>query len=304
MIEDVMMIPPALLEAHPYLDEDPMLDEASEDWLLLVDDIAEHGIEHPLTVAVKADAEEDDYLEIDEGRTYILGDGRHRLKAAIAAGLTRVPCKVVSESRLLEFILKSESVRKFRTKTAQAWRAAAFCNDLIEESKKARAANARGGDSYKCTECTYRDLASVARQIGVSVDMLKKARSARFQVQALADRPAREGSGTIRDQVNRMIYEEGAGINAISALVKAVKGDEAGKLHSLTDEQKWKKLGQYVAKGWEKSVIHFERWDQFPDEQKRVVYAKVPELAASLPADVRAMMLAKLLELDRKERGE
>ena len=296
MNDEIVMLSVERLEAHPYLAEDPMLDEASEDWLLLVNDIVENGIEHPLTVA-------EVYNECRDAQQWLLGDGRHRLAAAKEAGLLEVPCKMVSEDRLLSFMLCSESVRKNRTKSAQAWRAAAFCDEMIQDSCKARAANARGDDSYKSLEVTYSSLASIARQIGVSEGTLKNARSLRGKMLDYADHYDGKNLITVKEVVARMIYTEGVGLDQVSKYLKGVKGGINGAQETPDEETKWKLRGQYVSTSWDKTFRHLEYWDHFPNDQKKLVVDKVPELAKVLPAEVRSIFLAKLLELERTEKG-
>lgn len=297
--DDILMLPIGSMTAHPFLDEDPMMDEASEDWLLLVDDIAANGIEHPLTVA-------EDGTVMDSVH-YVLGDGRHRLKAAIAAGLREVPCKVVSPARLMEFMLRSESVRKNRSKTAQAWRACPFWHEAVQRNKSGRS-KPQNLKNYQCSSDiaeTARtdtlDMAQIARSVGVSTSMMQKVHSARYMsLPECADWPAKEAECTVREWVNRMIFEQDAGIDVVIGYIKGVKGRENSKQHTPDAAEKCARRGEYVALGWGKSFRHLEFWESFPKDQKRIVLDQAPQLAEKLPKEVRTVMIAKLMELERK----
>jgi hypothetical protein len=103
-------IPLELIDLHPLVADLPMWDPKSEDNQLLVQDIQARGVDVPLIVVPGKKS----------GR-FLLVDGRHRHRAAAAAGLDEVPVLIRKEAEAADIVLHSLANRRHLTKGALAY---------------------------------------------------------------------------------------------------------------------------------------------------------------------------------------
>lgn len=147
---------PRSLKVHPLIRHLPQWSDQDPRMESLVEDIRSHGILEPLKITS------------DEK----LADGRHRWRAAIAAGLELVPCVVVPDDDLAQVVLSLVIQRRHYTKGQRAYACYPLLVSAHEEITKDRERRLKAGGKASTAPRSIEGLAST---IGVGVDLLRQA---------------------------------------------------------------------------------------------------------------------------------
>lgn len=162
---EVFEVSPAELMVHRFLGGFAAMGDDDPEFLSLVEDIRERGIDYPIIV--------------DE-RMQIL-DGRHRWRAARAARLDTVPVVQRPGQEAASIILAALVQRRHYTKGALAYMTVPLFESVVEESRQRRRRNLLKGGSRKSSERTIGEITvdSLAEQLGFGRNLFFQAKELR-----------------------------------------------------------------------------------------------------------------------------
>ena len=145
----------------------PLSAEDSQEITCLAEDILVRGVIQPILV-----------VHGEKKGTYWAVDGRHRLAAAVNAGLTTIPAIVRNEEETLGIIVSSLVHRKHFTKGALAYISVPFLIPAAEASKARKQANTLVGtkpqDSEEPTKPFLLTLEDECLKLGFSIDLYQQ----------------------------------------------------------------------------------------------------------------------------------
>jgi hypothetical protein len=269
---------------HPLMAEDPVWEDTDPRMLELAASIAQAGVLQPLLID-------------DSGR---VGDGRHRLRAARLAGLKFVPCRVLDEGALVEAMLDSECHRKHRTKTALAYRACIYAEAYAEMGMKRRVQNLKAGaESPTGYSIPFREnigkLEDFASKIGVSRETLRDVKSVwDFVHEHPEEGPTREGYESLKHQIEHMVYEEGAGSNAIRDVIRGVIGRNSQTEEGVSQAGRNAKRHVYVTRALKAMDKHFASWEDWGKDMRLHAMKEIHAHVKAWPEDIKAQFRAAL----------
>ena len=128
----IVMMNLSELTHHPKAELGPMLAEDDPQFLAMVASIRERGLDYPI---------------LTDSRNRIV-DGRHRCRAAKAAGLTEAPVRFVAEDEAATIVLESLAARRHFSKNALAYLSLTLFDDVFSESRKRRIENLKRGNAH------------------------------------------------------------------------------------------------------------------------------------------------------------
>jgi hypothetical protein len=198
-----------------------------------------------------------------------LVDGRHRLAAARAAGLAKVPCIVRAENEAVGIILHSLVDRRHLSKSAQAY----LCYPVLAANHSTHG----GARRSTSIESTLKSAEALGAKLGFSRDLFFQARAVH---ERFASRP------DLRERFEPSIME-GAGLGAVLA---GMAGQEA----TLKKPKRVTAPEQLLFDSFRDISIRFERWDHIPPPKRREVAARFCDMATALPYEVQAEVAATL----------
>jgi hypothetical protein len=274
---------PASLKPHPLFAElsFEMEPEDSEKMAELQADIALNGVLEPLLLTPGG----------------IVG-GRHRCRAAVAAGVAQVPCLLFPEDRALELIVASLRLHRHFSKLSLAYKSLPISQRYVMGGKTLRSnlphmkslRNSLNADSIGVQggRVEY-SVENFCAKWGFSKDVFDQARKVQSRLESLppgTTMPHRDEPGRRIDPkawVSLALDLWDMGFQAIMAGLGYAASGKKMRGEELTGQRS--KFWEHINENLERSLHGFKRWDQFSAEQKAEVLARVPGWTASLPAE-------------------
>ncbi|MEI6035852.1 MAG: ParB/RepB/Spo0J family partition protein [Verrucomicrobiae bacterium] len=243
---------------HPLVAKLPLKDPKHPTMIALRDDIEARGIDTPLVVCQDA---------LEPGG-FLLLDGRHRLRAAMDAGLMLVPVQVVPEAEASERILASIVHRNHFTKGQLAF----LCVDVIEEQIAGR-----GGDrKSKTAKRSLIGREEICARYGIGRTLLDSARQVRDIFAADPDFAEKMQPKIFADIDDKPV--------SLGQVIAGYHGKEATEGLPL-DRLKNVVPRCYVAMGtWEHAFNH---WDKIPPNKQGEIRQAWGRILATLPESLR-----------------
>ncbi|MCX6901719.1 MAG: ParB N-terminal domain-containing protein [Verrucomicrobia bacterium] len=153
------------LTHHPTADLGPMLAENDPHFLAMIASIRARGLDYPVLI---------------DSKNRIV-DGRHRSRAARAAGLSEVPVRQVGDGESATIVGESLMARRHFSKSALAYLLYTLLEPIFAESRKRSLANLNGQkaqETSKAEKLGFRGVegcktqADVSSRLGISTDVI------------------------------------------------------------------------------------------------------------------------------------
>ena len=273
------------LSLHPIFKivRQPEMAPDSMEFISLVEDVRRHGVMEPLKVTAKGQ----------------IMDGRHRWRAAKAAGLDEVPVRIFPEEEALSIVASSIAHRRHYTKAALAYVMWPMAAKYMEEGKRVSSGNLKRGkgknpnDPPKTDSVGNRDgkgatLGNFSAEIGVSDDYLRMAADLHGILEVSGDKLMRNGR-TIRDAAEEMLFSLDKGFQPILAMIGfETKGSSHAENCASGSRSNY---ARYIRDCMAVATKHFTKWDSVANEDREDVLNKVRDAVATWPKDVRSAVV-------------
>jgi hypothetical protein len=269
----ILQLNPNELTIHPLADRIPMLGQTHPEFVALVMDIAERGIDEP--------------LKVDSHHRIM--DGRHRRDAAIQADLQTVPCVVRNEEDALDLVIGSLYARRHFSDDLRAYLFAPEYETLLARNRERTLSNLKQGKTPMISRkpenpATGSDRVAIARRFGLSHDRLDTALAL---LKIFREKPE------LREKYEPDIY---SGKWSLWNALSAVKGKEATE--GITPQAR--PAGKLIEKTFRAALVHFKRWEKIVSKQERLQVAKaLDELLRGIPDELVPAAMQALKEKAR-----
>lgn len=283
MAKEMLTRNPAELRPHPLFAKThhPMMAKDSAAWAALVESVRENGVIE--TVKITSDN--------------LIVDGRHRSAAAVEAGLEEIAVEVVDHAQAPIIIANTLMHRRHYNKSARAYLLAPFCDEVTAAAKRARALkvsanlrqNSRSTEPIGSSEeGSTSTMESFARQMGISVDLLRQGRDVFNRLEKVGTRPMVHAETkekmTVRERVEQMLFEDGLGFQPVLAMLGYLAAGNTPDGQKLKDKRA--EYGRLAGEKFKLLTDNFANWERTDAVERQVVYEALPKYIPAWPLDV------------------
>ena len=269
-----ILISPDQIQWHELIQDMPCWASTSPEMSALAEDIQERGIDQPLIVC-----------QVDGDDMYSLLDGRHRHRAAQAAGLGEVPVIVRPEEDAIGIIFSSITQRRHFGKGALAYLLyPVMCANVQPKEKNLL----RGPKSTQSTSGKSSIESTIILDLCVRAGF---SRDLYFQAKTLHE--AFDKRPDLREDYEPRILTGEIGLGACIAGM-------AGKVSTEGKHRQDSSPKQLIEQAFESIQIRFRFWEKLEVDDRRDVQDRAIETVLQLPEEVQES-IARAIRLSRKE---
>ncbi len=260
---------PSELKLHPALKVLPELPNDHPDFIAIVDDIRDRGIDYPVIIL-------NDQIV----------DGRHRWRAATRLQLKELPTRDCKENEVAGIIVNSLLQRRHFTKGALAYMAFPLMEDAWKEAQARQQAALKAGSSLSVLR--GKTVEDMAENLGFSRTLFFQARDVH---QAFEKKPK------LREEFEADILTGDIGLGAVKA---GIAGQESTKGKPKVKEDQL----ELFTGAFDTLHKRFRYWNKFDDGEKDEVRKSLRKAVADMPADLRAEFKKAIAAIDKAEKEE
>lgn len=229
--------------------------------------VAERGVLEPL-------------LGVPGGNgTVLIVDGRHRLEAAIAAGLETVPVILRPAEEARDIIADAVLARRHFTKSGLAYLAVLTHPEVATEAKRGNPKFSNSLQNRELQEKGQETQDALAKRHGVSLPLIEQA--CELYRLGLAN-------PEIVDDAEMSLWA-GSGLGGVLAGVKSLLAG-GGTKNQSTEQKRAMAAWTYLDKARGQWAAAWDRWDALDAEHKRLALKRVADSVATAPAEVRNLL--------------
>ena len=269
--QNVIQTDPADLTVHPDSKKMPEMPNDSEEFLALVDDIADRGIDQPLL--------------IDKQNRIV--DGKNRWRAARRLQLKLVPTILVPDTDVASIIIGTLLNRRHYSKGARAYLAYPLMQKAWEEAvKRKQECLKRGGSTLSALRDT-KTVEELAESIGIGRTLFIQARDVH---EAFEKKPK------LREQFESDILTGETGLGAVKA---GIAGQEKTKDKPRNQEDQF----ELFTSAWDTLNTRFKYWRKFDEEEKTEAIEKLQKTIKAMPPELRGELKKTLAAIEKEEKA-